>query len=1148
MEPTYMNENRYSYLVGSWRRTANSVYEVRSPEGAFEQNLQELFLTGQTHLQHEEYLLALQTFQDAMALILRTVHPVMPVDPNLIGRFALPLDSSLVDVFVNKTADILRQSTPTTYALPPTIFSDQSLLPSAVQDKLKPLTDTGLKVVSFHGALQTNVTAALAAASDKNFARAITLYQTTLDQTPSTEAAIRGGLQHDLAILTEESGDRTKAQTFATAAINTFTQGKINDGQAQALATASGIFSRAGNPTKAADLSKQLDTLRSTTLLSDVVTATKFVPAANLGASLSGAAAVIAAGQTTAAPVVTPPATFALAPSAPTLMGLRFLTAAAPQKTLTIAGLKSTVSISLDSANAATSVRSWLTTLSQTSDIGLLTNWFATVQFVAYLPHMYFYVLPMSIGDCLAGLGNLDDALQSYLSVLPYPFINQNVEIVKIWTRIAQIYLDLGDQAYRKAKDDVTAFGTARSFYENIVRADKTLLATSPLYQNAKFAAIKTRVVAFLVAPDPAGVSDNPAVVTLVASALLRLSQIDGGLNFFGFGPDYVPPFSFEYLQSTARYFAEHASQTEQRYIQYKSQAENEEFRRDQLSQQAEVARQSVILEQRGVTEAERGVDVANASLSYANDQVSSAQAALDDFNNTRWELLELSGLEAWANAASVDQDDEVSLNISGYQYYNTSGRRRSLVVQDLSNQRTQIAQDVEANRLGRAVTSAQSYVDVAQAQVAQAQARVGVAEQRVAIAQLQQRQAEENRDFLDMREFGAKLWFELALQARRLKQRYLDSATEIAFLMERAYNAETERGLRVIRYDYQNSSTDNLMGADMLLSDIDSFTFDHVTTTKTKKNPVRRMISLADAYPVQFNRLITTGRCTFETTLDDFDRRHPGLFLTKIRNVELQFVGLGPVPSITGTLRNIGVSLFRGSDGGITTRLYPADVMVISQYQIRQDALAFRFNPNDLKLFENNGIETMWQLDLPLDANDFDYTDILDVQLVLYYDGFFDPQLEAQVRGSLPTSGSASRTISMRLSAPDELFFLKSNGKADLTFDATSFPRNQKNLVRTRDMVKLLGRADTIQGLTFRLLSEVLGSELTLKTDANGEVLDTPATAALAALRGKAAIDTWHIEIRADDNPALVGEDGALDLGGLDDFTLFFEYSFDFR
>ena len=96
---------------------------------------------------------------------------------------------------------------------------------------------------------------------------------------------------------------------------------------------------------------------------------------------------------------------------------------------------------------------------------------------------------------------------------------------------------------------------------------------------------------------------------------------------------------------------------------------------------------------------------------------------------------------------------------------------------------------------------------------------------------------------------------------------------------------------------------------------------------------------------------------------------------------------------------------------------LYPSDVMALSQYEIRQDALAFRFNPNDLRLFENNGIDTLWQIDLPLNANDFDYRDILDIQLVLYYDGFFSPRLEQTIVAGLPKSGTASRAFSMRMS-----------------------------------------------------------------------------------------------------------------------------------
>jgi len=232
-----------------------------------------------------------------------------------------------------------------------------------------------------------------------------------------------------------------------------------------------------------------------------------------------------------------------------------------------------------------------------------------------------------------------------------------------------------------------------------------------------------------------------------------------------------------------------------------------------------------------------------------AEVQRQNAQASLNDFNAVRWELLELAMLEAWGSATSVHTDDQIKFNID-WTYYQSSKKPRNQVLMDLAGQRTRISHDLEAARLQRAIDAATAYRGVAQAQVAQAQARKAVAEQRVQIAQLQQRFAEDNRDFLDMKEFSAGLWYEMASQARRLSRRYLDMATEVAFLMERAYNAETERGLSVIRFDYSRTPAGNLMGADFLLLDIDYFTLDHVTTVRSRKALVKKVISMADRFP----------------------------------------------------------------------------------------------------------------------------------------------------------------------------------------------------------------------------------------------------------------------------------------------------------
>ena len=46
-------------------------------------------------------------------------------------------------------------------------------------------------------------------------------------------------------------------------------------------------------------------------------------------------------------------------------------------------------------------------------------------------------------------------------------------------------------------------------------------------------------------------------------------------------------------------------------------------------------------------------------------------------------------------------------------------------------------------------------------------------------------------------------------------------------------------------------------------------------------------------------------------------------------------------------------------------------------------------------------------QINLSPGANDFDYGDLLDAQLMLYYDGFFSPALEQTVKAALPATGS---------------------------------------------------------------------------------------------------------------------------------------------
>jgi hypothetical protein len=465
-------------------------------------------------------------------------------------------------------------------------------------------------------------------------------------------------------------------------------------------------------------------------------------------------------------------------------------------------------------------------------------------------------------------------------------------------------------------------------------------------------------------------------------------------------------------------------------------------------------------------------------------------------------------------------------------------------VVQDLETARTLISQNLEEARLTNEIASAQAYLDVAVAQVTQAQARVAVAQERVKVAQLQQRQAEENRDFLDMKEFSARLWYELARTMRALSGEYLDSAIEIAALMERAYATETGRDLRKIRFDYRNTNTNNLLGADVLLRDIDYFTLDLVTTTRSKKAPFKVALSLADLYPTAFRSLKNSGTATFATSLEQFDRMYPGFYLHKIRNVELLLVGITNGAGIHGTLRNIGVSTFRDAAGTTRTLIYPADVMPLSMYDTRVDAVVFQPSGQKLRLFENNGLATMWRIDLPPGANDLDLGQLIDVQLVLSFDAFFDPALEAAVQSSLPTTGTAAKATSLRLVAPDELFFLRQKGEGRVPLTPDDFPRGQTGQARMSVALRLLGPAALVGGLTLRITPDG-GSPIQVTTAADGTSVTKQNTDPLGALLGADPAIGWSVVALAADNPGKPSIESHVDLRGLTDLQVYQEFTF---
>lgn len=1163
MAPKYFAENRYSFVVDGLATVTHVDYEVDTPETSFERTIQDQLAVANRLLMDGKYSAALASYRQLRGLIAAVIHPQISVVNAAQMNWTLLGRAELIDTVVAQSAEILKKTPVVESMIPISLRGGDPPLPPPIAAQFAVFSELGVKdsLVTAN----TLIDQAEDLVQTRDFAKALDVFQKAFAATQDRE--LQGAVQHDIAVMHERTGNRAAAIDAMQHSSALLGEAGNPERQVAALVDMAGMQARGGNADAATVTLKQAEELSSKHNLVPIVTG-RVLRGSNVVTRLDGGLAgevitprlprldlraisrlsgEIRTPIVRPSPIIAPAAEAVLAAAADAtpaevqarpvhLMAAPMFATRKSRKQLTILDSASKPQRVVLDANGAGNLGSFYQTIRTTADLTLLMGYLRgyTVT-VAYLTHIYFWVIPMAVGDCFAALGSYADAEREYLSTLNYKYMNQVVESVNLWLRLAELYLDWGDRLYRQAGNTVAEFASARVKYELLLGLDNTTDANSPLYKSVQFAALRARAAAVIqtVFVNGAATDENPRMVMALMRARLQLTKIAAELNFIGLGV-HIPPFSFEYLQNLARYFTQHASQVEQMYIQFQSTAESEQLREQQLAQQAAVADASVELELRGLDEAREGIDVARANLNATDVQRQNAQQAANDFNNVRWELLELDSLQAWSSAAAMDEDDEVRQTITGFTYYSATKKNRSDVLYDLARQRTRISHDLEADRLQRDIAAANAFRGVAQQQVQQAQARAQVAEQRLAIARMQARHARENLQFLEGREFSSALWYNLARESRHLAQRYLDMAVEIATMMERAYEAETGRDLRKIKFEYGLNHLNGLLGAEALLLDIDFFSLDFVRT-RAKKAQMKQTISLADAFPLAFERLLRSGRTFFQTELQQLDRRYPGFYLQKVKQVEMVFVGLNGIEGVHGTLRNIGISQFRLKTGAIVNQAYPADVMPLSEYNVRQDAIVFQLDGKELRLFENNGVATMWQLDLPLASNTFNLRQILDIQLVLYYDGFFDAGLEAQILAALPASGNASRGLSLRLYAPDELFFLRGQGSADLHLTPDLFPANQTSLKLTSYSLQAYGAK--VGGLRVRVGLRGLGAMQTVTLDANG----LAGSAAFPAPLNHTLFDTWTFTVDPADNPGF-------DRAGLTDLSLFVEYSFDYR
>jgi hypothetical protein len=691
------------------------------------------------------------------------------------------------------------------------------------------------------------------------------------------------------------------------------------------------------------------------------------------------------------------------------------------------------------------------------------------------LPHYYYYVIPLARGECSAAVGAYERAEQLFFQAAGYRYLNAAIEAPYVWQCLAGLYLDWGNVLFRQ---DETA--QARDVYERLLALDGTVPASALYTMPALMpgADIGRAVIGALPqfiahAADPtAPVPDlNPVIVGDILEVHQQLLKIAAGLDFWGHWHQSVPIWTFDYLQEVAINFAQMAVGAERDYISFQSRADESALTRQQLAQGVNQGKAEIAAALLAAQATADEVEVYEAGAALAQKRSDDAVANAAAYAGMSADQIVRQALAAQLGGG--DDGDPGDLNgkadilmgigpVADYLREHPGNWRLEGSAATLS-----AAEQLVAARLNRQyeldVMNRQSEeMALAQAQASAelkvAHARAAAATAGVAVAQVRTEAARQNLAAFDAQVFTPEVWDRMGMVMLRLYRRYFDMALRAARLMQRAYNFETDQSLALIKSDYAADEVHGLLGADALMADIQTFTYNLITATRSKPQPLRQTISLAQRYGFLFeNQLRRTGAMEFDTSIDDFDSVYPGTYAGRIDAIEVEVLGIVPPTGISGTLTNNGVSAYRtpaelsGSPGasGLKYRIQSRETLVLSDYYARQDAL---LSPHDSRMsgiFQGAGLASSWRLELPKAINDLDYGALTDVRLTFYYKARFDPQLRDKVLAQLaarPGIHAGQRGIPLRWLYPDAFFRFQDSGELRITLRPGDFRRNEKN------------------------------------------------------------------------------------------------------
>jgi Tc toxin complex TcA C-terminal TcB-binding domain len=765
------------------------------------------------------------------------------------------------------------------------------------------------------------------------------------------------------------------------------------------------------------------------------------------------------------------------------------------------------------------------------------------------------FTLYVRLGDCNSAIGRWETAQVNYRSAAAYHGpLDTGTDVTPLWSRYARLYVSWADSLYLAGDPDHAA-----PLYASVVTAGGTAPAAGDLYSAPALAAAVPLVTAALSSltaliatptATPAGI--DPAIAAPIVDAYVKLGQIAAGLHLYGYSPQSVPVWTFDYLQQVAAQYCQYAVSTEQSVINFWDRADQSQLTMLQVQQHVADSLAAVGAAAQQQQAAQAQVGVYQAGLTLAGTRATSAATDAGAYSALQSQAILYSAMATQVSGGTDDDPDQISA--LAYQLASNPGLVGTPGELAAANQlvSSRLSQQYEVGALGRTAAEMQGAVTQAQAELAAATAQATAAAGQVALAALQASDAQAQAEVLSAATFTASGWKAAGDQLYALYRRYLAAAIRAARLMQQAYNFENDAAVSVIRDDYSMDETRGLLAADLLMADVSSFTDLLLTSRNFKTQPITHTVSLAGRQSYRFEtQFRKTGVIEFDTTAEDFDLAYPGTYAGRIRYVEVAVQGLVPPAGISGTLTNGGVSFYRtpsdswtdSGDGQLRRRIQPSETLVLSSYARASDPLAAAPGSRQPGIFAGAGVIGSWRLEIPPEVNDLDYDLITDVLITITYDACFDYQLAGQVRQLLASQPGAHTTQvgwPLRWLYPDLYFELISKQSVSLSIAPSDLPLNQAQATLTQVAVLVTTQpGDSPAGLTVTVSAPGSATPASSTTGADGLVTSS-ANSPLTSQLGRPVVGDWTLGLSAPspDSPAA-------GLSAVANVTLLLEYSY---